>query len=216
MIKIDFYKNHKYLWMLTLLLGTFLFLKPSASADDFFDDFSIDTTAEYTVVNFWTGGGIGQFLHDAGGQRLQVLTGYDVGLQYSRALPAAANGTFGIDFRPTVKYRKGGVIRLRLIQDEANYYQVRNTGNAVGYGPSEISKVVNGQVVERVSFQNRYVQNNNNHITINFSPGQTVVNAFGEEIVMAADSSSILVNSFEVRTYQLDAYYDNILYALDT
>jgi hypothetical protein len=178
----------------------------------FSDDFSSDTTAEYTVFDFWTGGGTGQFLYDAAGQRLQVFTGIDVGLQFSHALPASASGTFSIDLRPTVKYRDAGVIRIRLIQDESNYYVVRNTGNPNSYGPSEVTKVVNGVVVESVLFQNNYVQNVNYHITVNFSPGQTVVNAFGEEIVMSANSNSILVNSFEVRTYQQDAYYDNIFY----
>jgi lysophospholipase L1-like esterase len=87
---------------------------------------------------------------------------------------------------------------------------VRNTD---GSGPGEIKKVVNGLVVDSASFQNEYVQNNNYYITIDFSPGNTVVNAYGEVLVLSTDNSSILVSSFEVKTGQQDAYYDNIFYS---
>ena len=54
----------------------------------FSDDFSVDSRSQYTVVNTWTDGGVGKFLYDATGQRLQVKTGDNVGLEFSRIFPA--------------------------------------------------------------------------------------------------------------------------------
>ena len=34
-----------------------------------------------------TGGGVGSFLYDTGGERAQVLTGDNIGLEFSRTLP---------------------------------------------------------------------------------------------------------------------------------
>ncbi len=73
-------------------------------------------------------------------------------------------------------------------------------------------KVAGGVVVDSVSFSNEYSQNANYSIKVNFSPGKTTVNAFGEMLTIDTDISSIMVNSFEVNTTQQDAYYDNILY----
>ncbi|NWF53074.1 MAG: alkaline phosphatase, partial [Nitrospirae bacterium] len=40
----------------------------------FSDDFSTNTTGEYTVTHTWTQGGVGSFLYDSGGKRARVLT----------------------------------------------------------------------------------------------------------------------------------------------
>jgi len=123
----------------------------------FSDDFSTDTTANYTVTNTWTEGGTGDFLYDAIGKRAQVLTGDNIGLQFSHELPTLASGSFSIDFLPTKKYPSGGWISLRLIQDQNNYYELYNTD---GYGPGGIKKVIDGQIIASASFQNGYTQNN--------------------------------------------------------
>jgi hypothetical protein len=175
----------------------------------FSDDFSTDTTGDYTVVDTWTQGGTGQFLYDSAGQRLNVLTGDNIGLMFSHTLPSLDTGTFSFDFLPTVKYPYGGWLHIRLKQDDNNYYEIDNTD---GYGPKWAQKVVNGVVVETVDFQSEYSQNNNYHIVIDFSPGRTTVSAFGETLTLSTDSNPIVVNSFEIELEQQDAYFDNFVY----
>jgi hypothetical protein len=175
----------------------------------FSDDFSTNTTGEYTVTHTWTQGGTGSFLYDSVGKRARVLTGDNVGLKFSHNVPSLDNGTFSIDFLPTTKYPYGGEIYILLVQDQNNYYKIFNTD---GYGAKSISKIVNGQVVDSASFTNQYSQNNNYHITITFSSTQTTVNAFGNILTMNTNNSNIVVNSFEVELRQQHAYFDNIGY----
>ncbi len=108
-----------------------------------------------------------------------------------------------------VKHPAGGYFTLILRQDVNNYYLLRNTD---GYGPRYLQKYVSGTLVDSANFTIEYSQNNNYSITVNFSPGQTTVNAFGETLTINTDSSSIMVNSFEINPNQQDAYYDNISY----
>ncbi len=108
-----------------------------------------------------------------------------------------------------VKHPAGGYFTLILRQDVNNYYLLRNTD---GYGPRYLQKYVSGTLVDSANFLSEYSQNNNYSIAINFSPGQTTVNAFGESLTINTDSSNITVNSFEIETRQQDAYFDNISY----
>ena len=174
------------------------------------DDFSTDSTGDYVLTDTWTQGGVGQFLYDAVGQDVQVLTGDNIGLQFSHGVPAFDSGVFSIDFSPTVKYPSGGWIVIKLRQDSSNYYVIYNTD---GYGAKWVHKVVNGAVVDTATFQGQYRQGNSYTISVDFSPTQTTVNAFGETLVMNTDTSAITVNSFEVEVAQQDAYFDNIYYA---
>ncbi|HID41203.1 MAG TPA: hypothetical protein EYP33_03495, partial [Pyrodictium sp.] len=90
----------------------------------FSDDFTSDTTGEYTTVDTWTQGGVGSFNYDSAGARVEVLTGNDIALSFSRALGGSASeGSFSIDFLPTVFYPSGGIFTLKLIQDANTYYQ---------------------------------------------------------------------------------------------
>ncbi len=174
----------------------------------FSDDFSTDSTGDYTVTDTWTVGGTGSFQYDPSGQRVEVLTGDDIELMFSHALTPLDSGSFSVDFLPTVMYPSGGKLKLYLREDENNYYILRNTD---GYGPGYFKKYVNGVEVERVDFSNEYAQNSNYSITISFSPVQTTVNAFGEELTILMDDTSIVVSSFEIEAGQQDAYFDNIL-----
>ncbi len=173
----------------------------------FSDNFDTDTTGNYTVVDVWGAGS--SFAYDSIGNRAQVGTGDNMGIQFSHSLPAADNGSFSIDFLPTTKYPFGGWVEIRLIQDANNYYEMSNSD---GYGPYQMKKIVGGVEVENVPFVNGFVQNTNYTITIDFSPNLTTVNAFGNELTLNTDTTSILINNFEVETNQQDAYYDNILY----
>src|SRR4030043_1494960 len=133
-------------------------------------DFIIIPAGFNAPLEFLTG-----FTYDAVGKRARVLTGDNVGLQFSHNVTASDSGTFSIDFLPTVKYPSGGWFQLRLLQDGSNYYELQHTD---GYGPGYIRKVVSGVEVERRSFHSQYSQNSNYHIIISFSPNQTTVNAF--------------------------------------
>ena len=175
----------------------------------YIDEFNSDTTGNYTVTNTWTTGGVGSFIYDTTGKRAEVRTGDNVALLFSRNLPVLGTGTFSIDFRPTTKYPFGGIINLYLRQDANNYYLLQNSD---GYGAKSLRKYVGGTVVDSASFSSQYSQNSNYTITINFSPGLTTVNAFGEVLTINSNSSSIMVGSFEVESMQQHAYYDNISY----
>ena len=182
-----------------------------ALADVFSDDFSINTVASYAVTHTWTGGGTGSLAYDSTGKRLQVITGDNVALAFSKALPASTSGRFSLDILPTVKFPNWGLMAVRLVQSANTYYQIINTDGATA--PARlITKVVNGVVVESVSFASGYVQNTNYPIVITFSPGELRVEAFGQVRVLNATSSSILVSSFAVETAQQHAYVDNIAY----
>ena len=91
----------------------------------FSDDFSTEITmAEYTLVDTQTTGGFGQFLYDSGGERLQVLTGDNVGLQFSHSLSPLESGQFQVDFNPVVKYP-----RSRWIVDRTHYNVLLERGD---------------------------------------------------------------------------------------
>ncbi|MBL0715324.1 MAG: hypothetical protein JJV98_16665 [Desulfosarcina sp.] len=174
------------------------------------DDFSTDTTAEYTVVDTKTSGGFGSFLYDGSGQRVRVDTDDDVGIQFSHTLPPLDNGVFQIDFRPLVKYPNGGNIELVLRAADGNYYKVHNTD---GYGAKGISKYVGGVKVDSADFSSEFSQGVDYTITIRFSPTATTVEAFGQVLVMNTDTTAVTVSSFEILLDQQDAYFDNMLFS---
>ncbi len=173
------------------------------------DDFSTDTTLEYSTEDTWTKGGTGNFNYDATGERAHVLTGNDVALAFSGDLTSSTEGSFSIDFLPVRYYPGGGVFILKLTQDANNFYQIENTDN---YGAVEIAKYVNNVKVDSVAFSSEYTQGINYTITVTFSPASTTVEAFGDTLIMDNDATPITVNSFFVDTLQQDAFYDNIVY----
>ncbi|MCA1746639.1 MAG: hypothetical protein LC655_03010, partial [Bacteroidales bacterium] len=176
----------------------------------FFDDFSSNTTAEYGIVDTPKNGVVGSFTHDAAGQRLRVLTGDDIALQFSRFLPPFSSGYFSFDFLPTEKYPYGGVIKVRLLQDQNNYYEIIYSD---GYANRQIRKIVNGVVVESQPAATQYTQNKNYNIEVSFSPGQFTVTGFGVSQTLSSSSSAIQVGGFEIELSQQDAYIDNIYYS---
>jgi lysophospholipase L1-like esterase len=181
-------------------------------ADVYSDDFSVDSRGAYTVVNTWTQSGVGNFLYDAAGDRLQVKTGDNVGLAFSKELvEASASGVFRLDFFPNKKYPSGGILKLRLEQDADNYYEVENTD---GYGPGKVRKIVGGQVVEEMAFPTEYRQGNAYRIEVYYSNGSVRVDAFGSGLALDQSIASILVSRMVVEISQQDAYFDNIYYTL--
>ncbi len=188
---------------------TYLFVPSTLTPDETVDDFSVDTTGSYSVTDVRTTGGFGSFKYDASGERIQVVTGDNIGLKISQDVKSLGRGIFSIDFLPTVKHPKGGIFILRLVQDENNYYKLINTD---GYGPGELMKYVNGVKVSSVPFGNEFSQNSNYAVVINFSSDQTTVEAFGESIFISTDNNPIMVNRFEVELEQQDAFFDNIIY----
>ena len=153
-------------------------------------------------------GGNPQFLYDSGGQRLQVITGDNVGLQFEKVLPTVSDsGVLGLDFLPTQKYPSGGTVYVRLRQDADNYYEITNTD---GYGPGTVIKVVGGQVVASAAFATGYSQNTNYHLSVSFTPKSVRVEAFGQVITLTGNSAGILVGSIQVELRQQSAYFDNI------
>jgi len=183
-------------------------VQPQGAASDFYDDFSTDSRFEYTVTDSWTQGGVGQFLYDTAGQRLQVITGNDVALLFEKEMPTSSDsGVFELDFLPTEKFPAGGEVSILLMEDSNNYYEIINTD---GYGPGTVSKVVNGQVVDSVALTAGYSQNINYHVQVIFTPESVRFEAFGQVITLTSNSAGIFVETFQIELAQQSAYFDNI------
>ena len=188
-------------------------LSVTEGTNNFSDDFSTDTTGDYTVEEFGEAGG--QFLYDANSQQLQILLGDDVGLKFSYTLPTPSDtGMFQLDFLPTKRYPDRGNIWLRLIQDADNYYEIYNADDP---GRGYVRKVINGTVVEQTPLPIEYSQNILYSPAISFSAeGVLSVDAFGNLVSLTQNTDPIYVNLFEILLGQQDAYIDNIYYTGNT
>jgi hypothetical protein len=188
----------------------------------FFDDFSTDTTGLYTSEGFESGvsSPIPEFNYDSTGQQLEILTGNNFSLIFSRALTANNSGVFSFDFFPRQTYPSGGGIVVRLMQNANNYYEIAafewDDPSAPHGERARVAKWVGGAEVERVEFTNinNYVSQDPNptqyNVSITFTPATTTVQAFGETIVLDTNPTSINVSNFEIQMDQQDAYVDNI------
>jgi len=176
-----------------------------AAKISFVDEFASNTTGDYTATPQ------GGFLWDSDTQRAEVTTGTGSGLTFSRNLPELSSGVFHIEFVPTVSYSTYGTFALRLKQDANNFYEIYNTS---GNGPGYIRKVVSGADVNSQSLINEYQLDPvfYNYIFINFSPSYTKIIAFGNIYIIDNDTSTIMVNSFEIELFQQDGFFDNIEY----
>ena len=172
----------------------------------FSDDFIMDSRDAYTVTDTLVTGGSGSLLYE--NQLLKVVTGNDVGLSISHPLTTQNTGILRLDFWPLVKYPDGGKLYVRLWAGADSYYELYNTD---GYGPKGISKYVGGQKVDEAEFKNGYEQGK--YYTSRFisAPKRLAVEAFGEQLVLNGESTSLEVNRLEVELMQQDAYLDNIM-----
>ena len=183
-----------------------------SSSETFFDDFNTDTTGNYIVVDkSWDDTGSGSFIYDAASEIAQAVSGNDNGgVMFSHNLSPSESGTFKVDFLPIIKYPFGGRLIVRLLQDDNNYYELENSD---GYGPlEEVRKVINGVTVDWAPFKKEFLQEINYFLAISFSPSLTMINAFGELLLMNENTESIIVNRFEIMVVQQDAFFDNIEY----
>ena len=177
------------------------------SGSDFFDDFSDNTIANYDKS------GTGSFTYDSTNQQALVSTSGATGLSFSHLLSAAGEGAFSIKVSPTHLNGSEGEIELFLYENSNTYYKVvnRNGGNRAG----GITKYVHGVRVDKAWFRNQYTQGRDYTISIDFTPSSTVVNAFGQTLIISNDNTPITVNSFSMRTKDQDAAYDDIEYRVN-
>jgi hypothetical protein len=200
------------------------------------DDFSADTRDSYDTEEVYLIPGplpSPQFNYDSAGKRLQVITEDDVGLKFSKSLPASDNGVFSLDFYPIKTYPDGGGVWVRLMDDqnsgncrEGNCYELAvfewrdpdNPGDALDI--PGLTKYVGGVAVDNVLMNRTSYKSQASpseyHVIITFSPDNTVVEwatnvqGFSEIVWLDEDPSPINVSKFEIQTNQQDAYYDNI------
>jgi hypothetical protein len=178
----------------------------------FVDDFSTDTTAQYSTSIFPPLIGPGTFTHDAVGQRVQVVTSDNSSLTFSHSLPASNKGVLSLDFSPTVRHPSHGGIWIRLMQDSNNYYEISNFdwgGNPIGNDNAGVRRVAGGSVVNQTTFTTAYNQGTTYPIKITFSPTSIIMEAFGQSITLPI-TGSITVSSLDIETGHQDAFYDNI------
>ena len=174
----------------------------------FSDDFSTDSRAGYTAITTSYQGIEGQFLYDAVGRRLEVVTGDNIALLFEKTMPIfPSSGVFELDFLPTKKFPAGGQISLLLMQDANNYYKIINTD---GYAPGSVSKVVNGQIVASAGFSSGYSQNTNYHVRVIFTPESARFEAFGQIKTLTGNNSGIMVGTLQTELAQQSGYFDNI------
>jgi hypothetical protein len=185
-----------------------------------FDDFSTDTSGSYTAESIDLDGNpaVGSVLsYDAVGERLEVTTGNDLGLIFSRDFPAPGidNGEFSIDFTPIGTYPSGGGIWVRLMEDADNYYELAifNWDDPGAPGePAYFAKVVGGVDVDNVPItMNNYDNVATRTVTITFTPTSATATGFlNGPVTLTGDNTVINVSMFEIQSNQQDVYYDNI------
>jgi len=174
----------------------------------FFDDFSNDTTGDYTQ------GGSGTFTYDSANERACV-TPTGAGKSFSHDLsPASDTGTFSIDVSTLQRTGSEGEIEVRLYDNAGNYYKIINRSGKSRTGG--LSKYVSGIRVSSAWFNHQYAQNSDYQIKVTYAPNTTKVEAFGETLIINNDHSPIEVSSFTVRTKAQKACYDNIAYTAET
>jgi lysophospholipase L1-like esterase len=173
----------------------------------YLDDFGENTISSYELAHTMTSGGFGGFQYDSAGQRAKLLTGTRIGAKIAKDVPPVTAGIFEIEILPTAKYGDGGAVFVRLLEDESNYYELKNTDPS---GSGFIRKVVDGNEVERKPLPERYIQNTNYHILINVQEQGTTILAFGERLNLNSDPNQIALQRFEIEFNQQDGYIDNI------
>ncbi len=188
--------------------------KPSSSSSssssstplhgDYTDDFSTNTIKNYNKS------GSGKMSYDSSNQRAHVTTSGSTGFAFSHALAKATDGTFSIDVNPVSKNSSVGIIELRLIQNANTYYKIinRNGGSVTG----GITKYVNGKRVDSAWFKRQFVQGRNYTIKVSFSPSSTMVEAFGQTLIISSDNTAVSVQSMTVKMKNQNTNVDNIEY----
>jgi hypothetical protein len=178
----------------------------TAAAGDwaFSDDFSTDSTGDYTVSR---GLGTETFTHDSGAGKAVVETGNGGTLVISHMMPGGYTGTFSMKFTPTAEFGTGGTLRIRIADTPTTYYEL-STENAW------IRKVRKegypDQMVDSVPFPHTYSQGNTYTIKITFSQYVATVEAFGGKAILDLNHSANPVNYFQIRVTNQDAVYDDI------
>ncbi len=210
-------KNQKISGLFFILF----FLLPSVILSaSYTDNFEKDSSSDYLITHTWVKDQKGTFLYDDGEEKIGVVTGDDTALMFSHVLlPPLTWGVFNFDFLPKKKYKKGedingndidgGIIKIRLLQDENNYYEVMNSD---GYGTFWVKKIIKGQVVDYAFLNKKYDQNIQYNVSINFSSELTNINAFGQKLFINTNTDSIIVSRFQIELIQQDGYFDNIEY----
>ena len=187
-------------------------LLPEGAAETFFDDFSTNTVAEYDPVTYWASGGTGQASYDATGQRMRILTGDNIGLRVSHALPSSVTGRLELRFLGTQKFPTGGQVTIRLVQDAGNFYELVNWD---GYGPGYIRKVVNGGDGGITALTSEYAQNQTYDMSLVFSPSGFSVSGFGGAVAISADATPLVISRVEIELSQQHGYLDNLAFTTD-
>jgi hypothetical protein len=174
------------------------------SSGSFSDDFSTNTIKNYSKS------GNGKMSYDSNNQRAHVTTSGTTGFAFSHALASATDGTFSIDVNPVSKNSSVGNVELRLVQNANTYYRIinRNGGSITG----GITKYINGKRVDSAWFKRQFVQGQNYTIKVSFSPSSTMVEAFGQTLIISSNNTAINVQSMTVKIKNQNANYDNIEY----
>ena len=176
-------------------------IRDQASA--FADDFSANTISSYSQSS---NNPVASFTLDA--QRGFMQTADNVGLTIGRSLGTTTNfGVFSMEFLPIQTYPAGGIAEIRLLQDDNNYYQIRNTN---GYGPGDLRKVVGGVVVDSQPFAAEFALNDLYSLALAFAPDSATAFGFGNAVTVNSNTTAIDVNRFEIDFVQLDGYIDNL------
>ncbi|MDZ7262107.1 MAG: hypothetical protein ONB05_08390, partial [candidate division KSB1 bacterium] len=175
----------------------------------FSDTFNLNRLFEYTWQHIGNTLERASYLFDEENLRLQILTGDNIGIQFSHRVSESTRGSFSIKFLPVKKYPDGGMITIKLKADEQNYYQLTNTD---GYGPGKLEKYIDGLVVDSVKFESEYSQKNLYQLNLHFTPQWVSVEAFAQTLTLSDNNTAIGVREFEITVTQQDAFFDDIIF----
>jgi len=178
----------------------------------FHEEFRYNTTKRYAPRNVGSAKSAGEFRYVAALENVHVIPGQGAGLAFSHDVPGCDYGTFSFVFSGTRFRRRGGIIRVRLMEDNETYYEMFSGSNG---GNGGLRKVVQGREVDVARFDKWYSPNVSYPVKIVFRPGEAFVDAFNDISLMNGDWAPITVRRFEIFTEGQETYFDNLTLVQD-
>ena len=178
----------------------------------FLDDFSIDTTGTYTVIdNTWAGGGTGSFAWVS--QAASVVTGTSTGALFDHPfnlvdvneLPIKTNeGVFSLNFTLRNTHGSGGGIEIRVGESFTDCYVISTLDGV-------LQRISGGSTVDNTAFQT-LTSTGAYWVKIAFTADQITVDipATGQPPTTLTTGAPVPVDHFFVTTVEQDVDYDNI------
>ncbi len=167
----------------------------------FLDDFSVDTTSEYTTTGTGTlayGTGVASITTGSG-----IYKSMSREFDWSTGTSPGGKGTFSIDYKPTFNYGSGGVT-VKLGVTPTTYYYISTIEGVA-------KKFYSDNVVSSANFTATCGLNTTNTISVVYDWNDTIVDVCGTCVTLPHEAvdHSISEIYFTVTVSNMDAELDN-------